>query len=59
MLDTYDPKLDDPVWGAKAIGAIIKRTERQTLYLLEKQRIDADKVGAQWRSSIRRLLKAA
>ena len=53
---TFDPKLDTPIWGAKNIGAIINRTERQTFYLLEQGRLDADKVGALWRSTIRRLL---
>jgi hypothetical protein len=40
------------VWGAKAIGQVIRRTERQTHYLLERGAIEAArKVGAQWTAS--------
>jgi hypothetical protein len=40
------------VWGAKAIGRVIGRTERQTHYLLERGAIPAArKVGAQWCAS--------
>jgi hypothetical protein len=54
----YDPQIDKPLWGAKAIAAVINRSERQTFYLLEQGRLDADKVGATWTSTIRRLLFA-
>jgi hypothetical protein len=40
------------VWGAKAIGDAIGRTERQTHYLLEQGAIKAArKVGMQWCAS--------
>jgi hypothetical protein len=40
------------IWGARAIGAIINRTERQTHYLLEQGLIQAArKVGEQWTAS--------
>jgi hypothetical protein len=52
----YDPQLDAPVWGARQIAAVINRPLRSTFYLLERGMLDADKVGATWRSSIRRLL---
>ena len=52
---SYDPELDAPVWGAKEIAAVIKRTERATYHLLEQGHLDADKIGGSWRSSRRRL----
>jgi hypothetical protein len=52
----YDPELDRPIWGAREIAALINRSERQAVYLLEQGYIDADKVGGLWRSSIRRLI---
>jgi hypothetical protein len=52
----YDPKIDGPIWGAKNIAAVINRNERQTYHLLERGYLDADKKGAAWTSSIRRLL---
>jgi hypothetical protein len=40
------------LWGAKAIGEAIGRTERQTFYLLEAGAITAAyKVGIQWCAS--------
>jgi hypothetical protein len=50
--------LDLPVWGAEPIGQIIGRDERQTFHLLENALIDATKVGRQWVSTPRRLLKS-
>ena len=41
------------VWGAKAIGEVIRRTERQTHYLLEQGAIRAArKIGSQWCASV-------
>ena len=41
------------VWGARAIGEVIGRTERQTHYLLERGAIRAArKIGSQWRASV-------
>jgi hypothetical protein len=40
------------VWGARNIGKVINRTERQTHHLLENGVIKAArKVGAQWTAS--------
>jgi hypothetical protein len=55
--------LDKPVWGAKAIGAEISRSARQTHYLLEKGHIkSARRVGGRWTavpSALRREFGAA
>jgi hypothetical protein len=51
-----DENLDDPVWGAAAIGRVIGRSERQAFYLLERKLVDATKVGNAWVSTRRRLL---
>jgi len=53
---SYDPALDTPVWGAKAIGEVIGKTERETFWLLQCGHLDASKCGAQWMSTRRRLL---
>ncbi|TGS89482.1 DNA-binding protein [Mesorhizobium sp. M3A.F.Ca.ET.174.01.1.1] len=37
-----------PVWGAKAIGQEINRSERQTYHMLEQGLLPAKKVGDQW-----------
>ena len=52
---TYD--LDTPVWGAEAIGEVIRRSKRQTFYLLENGLLDADRIGHRWCSTPRRLLR--
>lgn len=52
---TYD--LDAPVWGAEAISEVIRRSKRQTFYLLEHGLIDADRIGHRWCSTPRRLLR--
>jgi hypothetical protein len=45
-------------WGARAIGEVISRNERQTHHLLESGRIAcARKVGAMWCASRRSLLR--
>jgi hypothetical protein len=48
--------LDRPIWGTKAIGEIIGKNPPQTLYLLQKSKLDADKIGDQWATTARRLL---
>jgi hypothetical protein len=53
--DTADD-LDEPIWGAQAIGEVIKRNRRTTFYLLQTGKIDATKVGALYVSTPRRLL---
>jgi hypothetical protein len=51
-------EISDIVWGGAAIGAVIGRNERQTLYLLERNAVAcARKVRGQWvasKSSLRR-----
>jgi hypothetical protein len=47
--------LDQPIWGAEAIGAAIGRTESQAFHLLNRDLLDADKVGGRWVSTPRRL----
>ena len=43
-------------WGAKQIGAVIGRTERQAYSLLEGGHIkSAKKVGGRWQAGIRSL----
>ena len=49
---------DDVVWGAAAIGRVIRKTPRSTYYLLEAGHLPARKVGAQWCASRSRLLRA-
>jgi hypothetical protein len=50
--------LDRPIWGASAIARVIDRSEAQAFYLLKNGHLDADKVGGQWTSTPRRLLRA-
>jgi len=47
-----------PVWGAKSIGAIIGRSERQAFHLLESKALKgAKKINGMW-SAIPSLLRA-
>ena len=46
----------EPVWGAAAIGAVIKKNRRQTFWLLQTGKLPARKVGAQWVSERQALL---
>jgi hypothetical protein len=54
-----DP-LDQPVWGADGIAAILNTTPKAVEHLLRQRRLDADKFGtgrrARWVSTPRRLL---
>jgi hypothetical protein len=52
-----DNDLDLPVWGAAAIAAVLNTTRRKAFYLLENKFVDATKVGSQWCSTKRRLLR--
>ena len=47
--------LDEPVWGASAIGEVIGRSRRQTIHLLQTSQIPAARVGRWWVSTRRRL----
>lgn len=56
-MNSNDPQnLDTPIWGARAIGAVLNLTERQAWHQLEKRKLDAKKVGKTWVSTPRRLL---
>lgn len=46
------------IWGTKAIGAVINRTERQTYYLLTTGKIPGRKIGEQWTTTRGELRKA-
>lgn len=48
--------LDEPVWGAEAIGKIIGRNRRVAYYLLEKGMLPARQIGSRWVSTRRKLL---
>jgi len=48
--------LDTPIWGARAIGAVLNLTERQAFHKLEKRQLAAEKIGKIWVSTPRRLL---
>jgi hypothetical protein len=50
-----DGGLDEPVWGAAAIGKVINRSPRQTYHLLQTGQIPATQVGRQYVSTRRRL----
>lgn len=50
--------LDGAVWGAIAIGRIVRRTDRQTYHLLSIGALPAKKIGATWVSTPRALLDA-
>jgi hypothetical protein len=49
-------EMDLPLWGARAIGSVINRSECVTFDLLEKGELPAQKVGGRWVSTKRRLL---
>jgi len=57
MTIAKDDDLDLPVWGAAAIAAVLNTTQRKAFYLLEHNLVDATKIGAQWCSTKRRLLR--
>ena len=48
----------DIVWSATAIAAVIRRSERQTFYLLENGALPAKRVGGRWVASRKKLLAA-
>ena len=50
-----DP-LDVPLWGCRAIAAVINRPPRATFHLLKAGRLPARKVGDTWVSTPRQLL---
>jgi hypothetical protein len=57
MTKSTDDSLDTPVWGATEIAKILKRSERATYRLLEEGHVDAERLGHQWVSTKRRLLR--
>jgi hypothetical protein len=57
-INKHDDKLDIPVWGARDIAAVIQRDERATAHLLRNGKLPAKKVGHQFVSTRRKLLRA-
>jgi hypothetical protein len=56
MGSPQNPPPHDLVWTAKAIAAVINRSERETYWLLENGAIPAARVGKRWCASRQRLL---
>jgi hypothetical protein len=52
-MDDFD--LDKPVYGARAIGRVMGLSEAQAFHALEGGRLDANKFGGKWMSTVRRL----
>lgn len=53
--------LDDPIWGFEKMAPIIKRTPRQTHYLITSGALPegtVKKVGGRWVTTKRKLLAA-
>jgi len=58
--ETVEAELD-LIWGAAAIGKVIRKGRSATYHLLEQGRLPAKKVGEQWvsrRSELERALSA-
>ena len=53
-----DDDLDLPIWGAAAIAAVLNTTRRKAFYLLEHGFVAGTKIGSQWCSTKRRLLRS-
>ena len=49
--------LDLPVWGAANIAKVLNKSTRAAFHLLEQKHVDAEKLGGQWVSTKRRLLR--
>jgi hypothetical protein len=56
ILAAIDP-LDHIVEGAEEIAAVRGQSVKRTRYLLERNQIDADKVGRKWITNVRRALR--
>ena len=52
------PDLDEPLWGAKEISKVIKRSERATFHLLQARLLPATKIGDRYVTTRRRLRQA-
>jgi hypothetical protein len=57
-LPTSSTDLDRLLWGARAIGKEIDRTEQQAFRLLELGLVDGTKVNRLWVSTPRRLRRS-
>lgn len=55
---TPEPAQMDLVWGCDGIAKAIKRTKRQTFYMLESGALKATKVGNRWVADRQTLLSA-
>jgi hypothetical protein len=52
---TKNPEI---LWGAKAIGACIGKSQRATFHMLEEGKLPCKKLGKQWVATRRQLLDA-
>jgi hypothetical protein len=57
MAESTSDDRDTPVWGVRAISEIIGKSQASTYHLLARQHLDADKLGHQWVTTRRRLLR--
>jgi hypothetical protein len=55
---TTNADQDEVLWGARAIGKAVNRSQRQAFELLEKRILPGRKVGKLWVSTKRQLLTA-
>ena len=58
IVENSDDANQDIVWGAEAIAAVIRVTQRRAFYLLENGSLPAKKLGGRWVASRRKLLDA-
>jgi hypothetical protein len=48
IVENADDANQDIVWGAEAIAAVIRVTQRRAFYLLENGSLPAKKLGGRW-----------
>jgi hypothetical protein len=53
-----DDAMDVPLWGAREIARVLNVKPRKAFYLLEYKLVDGTKIGSQWVSTRRRLLRS-
>jgi hypothetical protein len=56
MNDCGTEREAEPIWGADAIGRVIRKNRRQTFWLLQNRMLPARKVGSLWVSERQALL---
>jgi hypothetical protein len=55
---TTNADQDEVLWGARAIGRVVNRNQRQTFELLEKRVLPGKKIGKLWVATRSQLLAA-